>query len=67
MRHSKELEDKFLGKAKNDQNQKNQCRRRLDNTVKPFCELEFEESLQNDENVIAATDGLEQVGLVSGV
>jgi hypothetical protein len=29
--------------------------------------LEFEESLQNDENVIAATDGLEQVGPVSGV
>jgi hypothetical protein len=67
MRHSKELEDKFLGKAKNDQNQKNQCRRRLDNTVKPFCELEFEESLQNDENVIAATDGLEQVGPVTAI
>jgi hypothetical protein len=59
-----------LGKAKNNQKQKNQYKHRLDNTVKPFCELEFEESVQNDENVIAAihqVDGLEQVGPVTGV
>jgi hypothetical protein len=67
MRHSKELKDKYLEKAKKNQNQKNQCKRQLDNTVKPFCELEFEDCAQNDENDSAAMDGFEQVGLVAGV
>jgi hypothetical protein len=56
MRHSKELEDKYLERAKKNKNQKNLCKRRLDNTVKPFCELESEDCAQNNENDRAATD-----------
>jgi hypothetical protein len=69
MRHSKELEEKFLENAKRGKNQKQMCKRRLDSdTVKPFCELEIEDEVQTGENEQEMGGSLEeQVGLTAGV
>jgi hypothetical protein len=70
MRHSRELEDKYLEKAKKEKNHKQLCKRRLETTVKPFCELELEQYIQNgdEHQEVATRDGsLEQVGQTAGV
>jgi hypothetical protein len=70
MRHSKELEEKFLEKAKKGKNQKQMCKRRFDSdTVKPFCELEEieDEVHTNEHEQVIGGSFEEQVGLAAGV
>jgi hypothetical protein len=68
MRHSKELEEKYLEKAKNEKNPKRLSKHRLDSTVvKPFCELVFEgyPSGGHDDNGVTGNES-QQVGTVPG-